>query len=93
MKNKIINMIINLIRYPNMITLFYIDFFLDVIMKENVEAEIRNNILRLILRRMDAEGPQAWGMIYLAQQLKGMKNSLTAMKVPQNILEILWSLT
>ena len=89
MREKIINYIINLIRYPNSITLFFIDFFSWGIFNEMFDKECRNMILSIIIKRTDAEGPHPWGLLYFVQQLQIMKNSLGNLHVPKHILDLL----
>lgn len=74
-----------------MVTLFYIDLVKDIIFSKQIkENSIREQLLSCIIARMNAEGPQSWGQIYLARQLQIHKNELLAMNISQKLLEMLW---
>lgn len=85
MKTKLINFAVNLIRYPNSITLFFIEFARSTIYKSK-DTSVKDAMLVNILGRMNAEGPQAWGLIYLARQLQIHKNELS---IPKKLLDLL----
>ena len=74
---------VNLIRYPNSVTLFYINLALDMILKNNTEKSTRETLLANILVRMSVEDPHAWGLDYLVNQLIGYKSTLISLNVPK----------
>lgn len=77
-----------MIRYPNMVTLFYIDFIKDYIFNKQIkDNSIRELILSLIITRMNSENPHSWGEIYLAKQIQIQKNELHGLGVSGKILE------
>lgn len=83
---------LNLIRYPNIVTAFYIDFVLQVVFKSSGDKsadKLRNVLLKKILERMNVEDPHAWGMLYLVKQFQIQKNELKKMQVPNELLQIL----
>jgi hypothetical protein len=70
-----------------MITLFYIGFFLDG-HEGKCGGRNKQQYLQIDPSKNGCKRSTSLGND-LAQQLKGIKNSLTTMKVPQNSLEIL----
>ncbi len=69
------NNILNLVRYPNLVTLFCIDFVKDLFFNKSIkDNSIREMMLSALMARMNAEGPQSWGLIYLTRQLQIHKN-------------------
>lgn len=87
LKDRLLNLIINLIRYPNTITLFFIDFATSTIFKQTKDTKTRDLLLSRIIRRMNAEGPYGWGLHYLVKQLQILKNELATLHVPKSILD------
>jgi hypothetical protein len=68
---KLVTSMINLIRFPNQVTLFFLDLINDVLFNKQVkENSIRELILTNISERMNAEGPRPWGLVYLSLQLQ-----------------------
>ncbi len=81
-----------MIRYPNMVTAYYIDFVHQVVFKSSGDKSVdklRNVLLKKILERMNVEDPHAWGMLYLVKQFQIQKNELKKMQVPNELLQIL----
>lgn len=79
-----------------MVTAFYIDFVLQVVFKSSGDKtadKLRNVLLKKILERMNVEDPHAWGMLYLVKQFQIQKNELKKMQVPNELLQILWSIS
>ena len=89
MKEKLINCGINLLRYPNKVTRFFIEFFTDSILNKNIDEDTRSRILTNIIKRIDAEGPHPWGSLYFVHQLQLLKSRLKELNVPKSILEML----
>ena len=88
-KTRLINSILNLIRYPNTITLFFIDLVLNelIFSKQMKDNSTRELTLNCIIARMNAEGPQSWGQIYLALQLQIHSKDLVSLNVSSKILD------
>ena len=89
-KLRLITCLINLIRFPNSVTLFYIDFARNAILdqsKDQNQTSFREALVVNILARMDAEGPQAWGLTYLVKQLQIHKKDIS---ISKKHLELLW---
>lgn len=79
-----------MIRYPNNVTLFFIDYLKDIIFNKSIKDNaIREQLLSSIIARMNSEGPHPWGQIYLTKQIQIHKNELHALNVSQKILEIM----
>lgn len=73
LKEKIIKFALNLIRYPNSITSYFIDFVTTLIFKANHE-KTRNLLLAKMFERINIESAHPWGMLYLVNQLQAQKN-------------------
>ena len=77
-KDKFIKYALNLIRYPNAITLYFIDFVIQGVFKQtsdkSTDSKLRNLLLKKVLERMHVEDPHAWGMLYLVKQFQIQKN-------------------
>lgn len=89
LKHRLITYYINLIRYPNTVTLLFIQLTFKIILKASTDASTRDALLMNILGRMGAESPQAWGLDYLAKQLVMQKNLLANLNVSKDILKML----
>ena len=85
-KLRLISSTINLIRYPNSITLFFIEFVRSTLHRPAKDSSVKEAMLMNILNRMNTEGPQAWGLIYLTKQLQIHKKELV---MPKKLLELL----
>ena len=56
MRDKLLKFALNLIRYPNVITVYFIDFVLHIVYKSANEKSVdklRNVLLKKILERMN----------------------------------------
>lgn len=90
MQLKLINSMLNLVRYPNNVTLFFIDLLRDIIFNKAIkDVSLRDNILTCFLARTNVEAPQPWGEIYLTLQLQIHYKELVSLNVSQKILESL----
>lgn len=84
--------IINLIRYPNHITLFFIDFVAHLVFKQSQakdkerDSALREMMLNNIVTRMKGEVPIAWGLIYLVNNVL-VKDKLSLLGLPHKILD------
>lgn len=85
LRDRLIKFALNLIRYPNRVTAYFIEFVNQVVFRlagdKSVE-KLRIILLKKILERMNVEDPHAWGMLYLVKQLQVQKNELKKMQVP-----------
>lgn len=54
LKNRLITYFVNLIRYPNSVTLLFIEISLDIIFSSKSETETRDMLLTNIMVRMGA---------------------------------------
>lgn len=88
MRTKLINNIINLIRYPNYITLYFIDFVTHLIFKQNKDNSLRELILGTIITRMRGEVP-IMGMIYLVNFVL-QKKDLQSLNISQELMDQFW---
>ena len=79
---------LNLIRYPNVITVFFIDLVIQIIFKEK-QDKLRVLLLKKIFERMNVEDPHSWGMLYLVKQFQIQKNELKKLQVPNEIMQTL----
>ncbi len=75
----------NLIRYPNAITVYFIDIITTIIFKSSSE-KLRNVLLTKIFERMNVDSTHPWGMLYLVNQFQIQKNELTKLQVSRDIL-------
>lgn len=89
MRTKLLNNIINLIRYPNYITLYFIDFVTHIIFKQNKDNLLRELILANIITRMRGEVPIAWGLIYLVNFVL-QKKDLQSLNISQELMDQFW---
>jgi hypothetical protein len=92
MRDKFIKFSLNLIRYPNIITAYFIDFVIYIVFKSSNDKssdKLRNILLKKTLERMNVEDPHAWGMLYLVKQFQIQKNELKKMGIPNEVLQIL----
>ena len=89
LKQRLIAYMVNLIRYPNSVTLFYINLVMDIVFRKATDNSTRDAILMNIMSRMNAEGPQAWGLDYLVKQLMIQKSSLAHLNVSKDIQKLL----
>ena len=81
LRERVIKYILNLIRYPNIITLFLIETITAIIFKQGHE-KIRSSILSKILERVKAENPHPWGIIFLLNKFQIQKNELLRLGIP-----------
>ncbi len=91
-RDKFIKFALNLIRYPNVVTAYFIDFVMQIVFKsynDKSADKLRNILLKKILERMNVEDPHAWGMLYMVKQFQIQKNELKKMQVPNEMLQIL----
>lgn len=89
-KQRLVHSILNLVRYPNNVTLFFIDMLRDIIFNKLIKDNAtREMILHSIIARMNCEGPQAYGLLYLVLQLQIHSNELASLGVSQRVLELL----
>jgi hypothetical protein len=92
LRDKFIKLALNLIRYPNVVTAYFIDFVTQVVFKSSNDKsadKLRIILLKKILERMNVEDPHAWGMLYLVKQFQIQKNELKKMQIPNELLQIL----
>ena len=73
LKEKLIKFALNLIRYPNAITCFFVDFVTNLVFKGSHE-KTRNLLLSKMFERINVESAHPWGMLYLVSQLQAQKN-------------------
>lgn len=73
LKEKVIKFALNLIRYPNSITTYFIDLVTGLIFK-NSHDKTRNLLLSKMFERMNEDSGNPWGMLYLVNQLQAQKN-------------------
>jgi hypothetical protein len=85
LKEKMIKFALNLIRYPNSVTTYFIDLVTGLIFKGNQE-KTRNMVLSKMFERMNEESGNPWGMLYLVNQLQAQKNELNKLQIPKDIL-------
>lgn len=85
LKEKLIKFVLNLIRYPNTITCFFIDFVTTLVFKSTHE-KTRNLLLSKMFERINVESAHPWGMLYLVNQFQTQKNELTKLQIPKEIL-------
>ena len=85
LKEKMIKFALNLIRYPNTITCFFVDFVTNIVFKGNHE-KTRNLLLIKMFERINVESAHPWGMLYLVSQLQAQKNELNKLQIPKDIL-------
>ena len=85
LKEKIIKFALNLIRYPNAITCYFVDFVTNLVFKGNHE-KTRNLLLAKMFERINVESAHPWGMLYLVSQLQAQKNELNKLQIPKDIL-------
>jgi hypothetical protein len=85
LKEKFIKYALNLIRYPNSITSFFIDFVTTIVFKSNNE-KTRNLLLVKMFERINVESAHPWGILYLVNQFQTQKNELTKLQIPKEIL-------
>jgi len=89
LKEKFIKYVINLIRYPNSITLFFIDFITGIVFK-GTHDKTRNLLLSKFIARVNSDSAHPWGMLYLTNQLQIQKNELNKLPIDKEILDKLW---
>lgn len=82
LKEKMIKFVLNLIRYPNAITLFFIDFVTTLVFKSTHE-KTRNLLLAKMFERITVDPTHPWGMLYLVSQFQTQKNELTKLQIPK----------
>jgi hypothetical protein len=85
-KLKLINYAINLIQYPNCITLFFMDFSMHVIFKQK-DNSLRELMLSNIIMRMKGDVFFPWGLIYLTEKFVNLKKELEGFNIPQQLLD------
>ena len=85
LKEKLIRFALNLVRYPNSITCFFIDFITTMVFRGNSE-KTRNLLLAKMFERINVESAHPWGMLYLVSQFQTQKNELTKLQIPKDIL-------
>jgi hypothetical protein len=76
---------LNLIRYPNAITCFFIDLVTTLVFKSNHD-KTRNLLLTKIFERINIESAHPWGMLYLVGQFQVQKNELSKLQIPKEII-------
>ena len=76
---------LNLVRYPNSITCFFIDLITTIVFKSNSE-KTRTLLLSKMFERIHVESAHPWGMLYLVSQFQTQKNELTKLQIPKDIL-------
>lgn len=95
LRDKFIKFSLNLIRYPNVVTAYFIDFVIQIVFKSSNDKsadKLRNILLKKTLERMNVEDPHAWGMLYLVKQFQIQKNELKKLQIPNEVLQILWEM-
>jgi hypothetical protein len=85
LKEKFIKFSLNLIRYPNSVTCYFVDFVTTLVFKGNHE-KTRNLLLAKMFERINVESAHPWGMLYLVSQLQAQKNELNKLQIPKDIL-------
>ena len=85
LKEKLVKFVLNLIRYPNAITCFFIDFVTTLVFKSTHE-KTRNLLLAKMFERITVDPTHPWGMLYLVSQFQTQKNELTKLQIPKEIL-------
>ena len=85
LKEKMIKYALNLIRYPNAITCYFVDFVTNIVFKGNHE-KTRNLLLTKMFETINVESAHPWGMLYLVSQLQAQKNELNKLQIPKDIL-------
>lgn len=71
MREQILNAIINQVRYPNLITHYFINFILHLFLLDNdMEiAAIQDLITRILLERLMIMRPYPWGLMFIFIEL------------------------
>lgn len=83
-------MSINLIRYPNNITLFFIDFAMAIIFDLAIDKNLREMMFRNVTVRMiGIEEPIGWGLIYMVYQITPRKGELESGGISQELIQML----
>ncbi|CAD8144744.1 unnamed protein product [Paramecium octaurelia] len=81
-RNNVMNVILNQIRYPERATEFYIRYILQqFIVGDNFQ--IQEQFTTLITKRFLSENPKTWGMLYLHEELKRTQSNNNQYKMYQ----------
>lgn len=63
-RQKLLRGILNLIRFPNLLTLFFINLTDTILYKEH-DPSLQEALARAIIERMTVEKPHPWGLIFV----------------------------
>jgi hypothetical protein len=84
LKEKVIKYALNLIRFPNAITSFFIDFVTAIVFR-GTHDKTRNLLLTKMFERINVESAHPWGILYLVSQFQTQKNELNKLQIPKDI--------
>lgn len=74
-KNALIRGLLNQIRYPNLLTVFFIKFVARALYEET-DQQVQTLLVKAIMERMKMEKPHPWGLIFVTNQMKHRKKKL-----------------
>lgn len=81
-KSALIRGLLNQIRFPNLITVFFIKFVARVLYDES-ESQAQALFVRAIMERMKMEKPHPWGLIFVTNQMKQRKKKLVHLNLAE----------
>ena len=67
--------ILNQIRFPNLITVFYVKLISRALFEET-DTVVQSLLVRAIMERIKIEKPHPWGLIFVPNQMKQRKKRL-----------------
>ena len=65
----LLNAMLNQLRFPSTHTLFYMRVLLSVFESNGMDEGVKNQLLRTVLERLQAQQPQPWGVLVLFHEL------------------------
>lgn len=65
----LLNAMVNQLRFPSTHTLFYMRVLLSVFESNGMDEGVKNQLLRTVLERLQAQQPQPWGVLVLFHEL------------------------
>lgn len=74
--------ILNQIRFPNLITVFFIKLVVRALYEET-EAQVQALLVKAIVERMKIENPHPWGLVFVTNQMKQRKDKLTHLNLAE----------
>jgi CCR4-NOT transcription complex subunit 1 len=75
-KTSLVRGILNQVRFPNLITVFYIKLMSRALFDET-DTQVQTLLVKAIMERMKMEKPHPWGLIFVTNQMKQRKKKLT----------------